>query len=146
MIDSTPLLRKGVPHLIRSRDISFAIASGNRNTGKPALKSCCLGWLASEAKKTGGPMTDYWIKIVEEEEEDIKRHHYLVTAIDVSEARKAALAFLRHFCDEDDNPDPIQDGFAFYNNAIRVRIVDIKETTKEDFKNFMLKMFTIQWK
>ena len=91
-------------------------------------------------------MTDYWIKIVEEEEEDIKRHLYLVTAIDVSEARKAALAFLLHFFDEDDNPDPIQDGFAFCNNAIRVRIVDIKETTKEDFKNFMLKMFTIQWK
>jgi len=91
-------------------------------------------------------MGDYWIKIVEEEDEDIKRHHYLVTADDAAEARKAALSFLRHFCDEDDNPDAIADGFSFCNNAIQVRIADIKETTKEDFKNFLLKMHTIQWK
>jgi hypothetical protein len=99
-----------------------------------------------KVKETGGFMGDYWIKIVEEEDEDIKRHHYLVTANDASEARKAALAFLRHFCDEDDNPDPIADGFSFCNNAIKVRIADIKETTKEEFKNFLLKMHTIQWK
>ena len=90
-------------------------------------------------------MGDYWIKILEEEEEETKRHHYLVTAKDLAEARKAALSFIGHFCDEDDNPDPIPDGFAFYNHAIKVRITDVKATTKEDFKNFLLTMHTIQW-
>ena len=90
-------------------------------------------------------MSDYWIKILEKEDEEVKRHHYLVTAKDLAEARKAALSFIGNFYDEDDNPDPIPDGFAFYNHAIEVRITDIKATTKDDFKNFLLTMHTIQW-
>ena len=89
-------------------------------------------------------MDDYWIKIIEEEEDEIKRHHYLATARNLGEARKTALSFIENFFDEDDNPDPIPDGFAFYNHAIKVRITDIKVTTKEEFKTFLLTMHTIQ--
>jgi len=91
-------------------------------------------------------MTDYWVKIIEKEDEEVRRHHYLVTANDLKEARKVAQEFISHFCDEDDDPEAITDGFAFCNRAITVQITDIKETTKEEFKNFLLKSHTIQWK
>ena len=90
-------------------------------------------------------MADYWVKITEKEEDDINRHHYMVTAGDIKEARRVAQEFISHFCDEDDDPEAIPDGYAFYNRAITVQITDIKETTKEEFKNFLLKIHTIQW-
>ncbi len=40
----------------------------------------------------------------------------------------------------------VADGYAFCNKAIIVHIADIKETTKEAFKDFLLKMHTIEWK
>jgi len=91
-------------------------------------------------------MADYWVKITEKEEDEIRRHHYLVTAGDIKEAKKVAQEFISHFCDEDDDPEAITDGFTFCNRAITVQISDIKETTKEEFKNFLLKIHTIQWK
>jgi hypothetical protein len=91
-------------------------------------------------------MPDYWVKITEKEEDRIQRHHYLLTAGDISEARKVAQEFIRHFCDEDDDPETVADGYAFCNKAIIVHIADIKETTKEVFKDFLLKMHTIEWK
>ena len=90
-------------------------------------------------------MADYWVKITEKEDEEIRRHHYLVTATDVKEARKVAQDYISHFCDEDENPEIVDDGFAFCNRAIMVRVTDIKETTKEEFKEFLLKIHTIQW-
>ncbi len=91
-------------------------------------------------------MTDYWVKITEKEDEEMRRHHYLVTASDMKEARKVVQEFIRHFCDEDDDPEMIDDGFAFFNRAITVHITEIKETTKEEFKDFLLRGHTIQWK
>lgn len=91
-------------------------------------------------------MADYWVKIMEREDEEITRHHYLVTANDAKEARKVAQEFISHFCDEDTEPEMIDGGYAFCNRAITVNITDIKETTKEEFKNFLLKIHTIQWK
>lgn len=88
-------------------------------------------------------MPDYWIKITETEEEDLKNHHYLITAKDESEARKYAMKFIERFIDGDENPDKIDNGFAFYNNSIFVRLSDVKETTKEHFKDFLLKIHTI---
>ena len=38
---------------------------------------------------------------------------------------------IQHFCDEDENPETVADGYAFCNRAIIVHIADIKETTKE---------------
>ena len=35
-------------------------------------------------------MPDYWIKISETEDEDLKHHHYLITAKDEKEAKKSA--------------------------------------------------------
>jgi hypothetical protein len=90
-------------------------------------------------------MTDYWVKITEKEDEEIRRHHYLVTANDIKEARRMAHEFISHFCDEDDDPETVGEGFAFCNRAIIVNIADIKETTKEEFMNFLLKVHTIQW-
>ena len=91
-------------------------------------------------------MTDYWVKITEKEDEEIRRHHYLVTAENIAEARKVAQEFIKQFCDEDDEPEAIADGFAFCNRAITVHIADIRETTKEEFKDFLLKTHTIEWK
>jgi len=91
-------------------------------------------------------MTDYWVKITEKEEDEVRRHHYLVTANDTKEARRVAQDFIRYFCDEDDEPEIIDGGFAFYNRAITVKISEIRETTKEEFKDFLLKLHTIQWK
>ncbi len=91
-------------------------------------------------------MPDYWVKITEKEDDKIQRHHYLVTARDVSEARRIAQEFIEHFCDEDDSPEMVADGYAFCNKAIIVHIADIRETTREAFKDFLLKMHTIEWK
>ena len=88
-------------------------------------------------------MADYWIKITESEEDELRHHHYLITAKDEREARRLALKFIEHFIDDDDNPDVIENGYAFYNKAVFVRLSDIKETTKERFKDFLLKTHTI---
>jgi hypothetical protein len=63
-------------------------------------------------------MPDYWIKITEREEEDIRHHHYLIEAKDEKEARKLALRFMERFIDDDENPEKIDEGYSFYNNAI----------------------------
>lgn len=91
-------------------------------------------------------MPDYWVKITEKEEDSIQRHHYLVTAESKQKAREVSQEFLRHFCDDDDDPEMIADGYAFCNRAIIVHIADIRETTKETFKDFLLKLHTIEWK
>ncbi|HQF76179.1 MAG TPA: hypothetical protein PKV89_08050, partial [Syntrophales bacterium] len=65
-------------------------------------------------------MPDYWIKITEREDEDIRHHHYLIEAKDEKEARKLALRFMERFIDDDENPEKIDDGYSFYNNAILV--------------------------
>ncbi len=88
-------------------------------------------------------MTDYWIKMTEKENEELKHHHYLITAKDEREAKKLALKFMEHFIDDDENPDKIEDGYTFYNNEISIRLAWIKETTKEQFKEFLLKTHTI---
>jgi hypothetical protein len=88
-------------------------------------------------------MPDYWVKISETEEEEITRHHYLITAENESDAKKSAILFMAHFIDDDENPERIDDGFTFYNKAVVVRLDTIKETTKEKFKEFLLKLHTI---
>jgi hypothetical protein len=88
-------------------------------------------------------MPDYWIKISETEGDDQKNHHYLITAKDEKEAKKYAMKFMGRFIDDDLNPEKIDDGYAFYNKAVLVRLASIKETTKEKFKEFLLKVHTI---
>jgi hypothetical protein len=88
-------------------------------------------------------MTDYWIKISETEDEDLKHHHYLITAESEIEAKKSAMKFMARFIDDDDNPEKIEDGYTFYNKAVIVRLESIKDTTKERFKEFLLKIHTI---
>jgi hypothetical protein len=88
-------------------------------------------------------MPDYWIKISETEDEDLKHHHYMITAADEKEAKKFAMKFMERFVDDDDNPGKIPDGFTFYNNAVVVRLKSINETSKERFKEFLLKTHTI---
>jgi hypothetical protein len=88
-------------------------------------------------------MPDYWVKITEREEEEIQHHHYLVAAKNETEARRLALRFVERFFDDDENPEPIDNGFSFYNRAIDVQISDIRETTRERFKDFLLKIHTI---
>lgn len=88
-------------------------------------------------------MQDYWIKISESEEDEIKHHHFLITAQNPAAARKFAMAFIERFLDDDESPEAIENGYSFYNNAAFVRLVSIKETTKETFKNFLLKLHTI---
>ncbi len=88
-------------------------------------------------------MPDYWIKISETEEEDVKHHHYLISAEDEAQVRRSALKFMESFIDDDENPEKIENGFTFYNKAVTVRIESIKETTKEKFKEFLLKIHTI---
>ena len=88
-------------------------------------------------------MPDYWIKITETENEELRHHHYLITAKDEREAKKTAMKFMEHFIDDDDNPEKIEDGYSFYNNEIFVRLTGIKETTKDRFKEFLLKTHTI---
>ena len=88
-------------------------------------------------------MPDYWIKITETEDEDLKHHHYLITAQDERGAKKSALKFMERFIDDDENPEKIENGFAFYNRAVFVRLAAVKKTTKEEFKEFLLKTHTI---
>jgi len=42
-------------------------------------------------------MPDYWIKISETEDEDVKHHHYLITAKEEKDARTSAMRFKEHF-------------------------------------------------
>lgn len=88
-------------------------------------------------------MPEYWIKISETEDEDIHRHHYLITAPNENEAKKSALMFMEHFIDDDENPEKTENGFMFYNKAIIVKLESVKLTTKEKFKDFLLKLHTI---
>ena len=88
-------------------------------------------------------MSDYWIKISETEEEDVKHHHYLISADDETQVRRSAMKFMESFIDDDENPEKIEDGYTFYNKAVTVRLESIKETTKERFKEFLLKIHTI---
>ena len=88
-------------------------------------------------------MPDYWIKISETEDEEIRNHHYLITATDEREAKRLALKFMERFVDDDENPEKIDNGFSFHNNGIFVRLSKIKETTKEQFMKFLLKIHTI---
>ena len=88
-------------------------------------------------------MPDYWIKISEKEDEDLKHHHYLISAKDEKEAKKSAMKFMERFIDDDDNPERIEKGYSFCNNAVIVRLESIKETTKERFAEFLLKIHTI---
>jgi hypothetical protein len=88
-------------------------------------------------------MTDYWIKISESEDEDLRHHHYLITARDEKDARESAMKFMERFIDDDDDPQKIPNGYTFYNKAVVVRLESIKETTKEKFKEFLLKVHTI---
>jgi hypothetical protein len=88
-------------------------------------------------------MPDYWIKISETEEEDLKHHHYLITAKDEREAKMFAMKFMERFIDGDDNPERIENGYMFSDKAVSVRLESIKDTTKEKFKEFLLKIHTI---
>ncbi len=88
-------------------------------------------------------MSEYWIKISETEDEELNRHHYLITAESESEAKKSALKFMEHFIDDEEHPEKIENGYTFYNKAVVVRLESVKETTKEKFKEFLLKLHTI---
>jgi hypothetical protein len=88
-------------------------------------------------------MPDYWIKISETEGEDLKHHHYLITAKNEREAKMFAMKFMERFIDGDDNPEKIENGYMFNNKAVSVRFESIKNTTKEEFKEFLLKIHTI---
>lgn len=88
-------------------------------------------------------MPEYWVRISETEDEETNNHHYLITAANEDEAKKSALLFMANFIDDDENPEKIEDGYTFYNKAVIVRLKSIKETTKEKFKEFLLKLHTI---
>jgi len=88
-------------------------------------------------------MPDYWIKITETEGEEQKNHHYLITAENERDARKLTMKFLERFIDDDDDPEKIENGYAFYNKAVFIRLAGMRETTKEQFKDFLLKTHTI---
>ena len=88
-------------------------------------------------------MPDYRVKISETKDEDLEHHHYLVTAKDEKEAKKFTMMFMKCFIDDDDDPEIIENGYTFYNKAVIVRLESIKETTKEQFKEFLLKLYTI---
>ena len=88
-------------------------------------------------------MPDYWIKITETEGEEQKNHHYLISANSEAEARKFSMKFMERFVDDDDDPEKIENGYSFYNKAVFIRLASIRETTKELFKEFLLKTHTI---
>ena len=50
---------------------------------------------------------------------------------------------MERFIDDDENPEKIENGYTFYNKAVIVRLESIKDTTKERFKEFLLKIHTI---
>jgi hypothetical protein len=88
-------------------------------------------------------MPDYRVKISEKTDDDIEHHHYFITAKDEEEAKKFAMTFMEHFIDDDNDPEIIENGYTFYNKAVIVRLESIKVTTKEQFKEFLLKLHTI---
>lgn len=88
-------------------------------------------------------MPDYRVKISETQDEDLENHHYLVTAKNETEAKEFTMKFMEHFIDDDNDPEKIENGYTFYNKAVIVRLESIKETTKEQFKEFLLKIHTI---
>lgn len=88
-------------------------------------------------------MPDYRVKISEKTDEDLEYHHYLVTAKDEKEAKKFAMMFMESFIDDDNDPETIENGYTFYNKAVIVKLDSIKQTTKEQFKDFLLKLYTI---
>jgi hypothetical protein len=88
-------------------------------------------------------MPDYRVKISQTTDDDVEHHHYLVSAKDEQEAKKFTMKFMEHFIDDDNDPQIIENGYTFYNKAVIVRLDSIKETTKEKFKDFLLKLYTI---
>lgn len=88
-------------------------------------------------------MPDYRVKISETTDGDLEYHHYLVTAKDETEARRHTMKFMERFIDDDNDPAIIENGYTFYNKAVVVRLEAIKETTKDKFKEFLLKLHTI---
>ncbi|NLA42280.1 MAG: hypothetical protein GX874_12950 [Smithella sp.] len=88
-------------------------------------------------------MPDYRAKISETTDGDPELHHYLVTAKDEEEAIKYTMKFMECFIDDDNDPEIIENGYTFYNKAVIVRLESIKETTKDKFKEFLLKLHTI---
>jgi len=88
-------------------------------------------------------MPDYWIKISETEEENLQHHHYLISAETEAQAKGFAMKFMASFIDDDKNPEKTENGFTFYNRAVTVRLESVKETTKEKFKEFLLRIHTI---
>ena len=88
-------------------------------------------------------MPDYRVKISETKDEELEQHHYLVTAKDETEAKKYTMKFMERFIDDDNDPEMIEDGYTFYNKAVIVKLESIKETTKAQFKEFLLKIHTI---
>ncbi|MEI7673426.1 MAG: hypothetical protein WCK00_15055 [Deltaproteobacteria bacterium] len=88
-------------------------------------------------------MPDYWIKISETTDEDLKHYHYLMTTKDEKEAKKSAMKFMERFVDDDEHPEEIDDGYTFCNKAVIVRLESVRDTTKEKFKEFLLKIHTI---
>jgi hypothetical protein len=88
-------------------------------------------------------MTDYRVKISEKRDDDLEYHHYLVTAKDEKEARTFTMKFMARFIDDDNDPEIIENGYTFYNKAVIVQLESIKETTKEQFKEFLLNIHTI---
>ncbi|MEE9912982.1 MAG: hypothetical protein K4571_14815 [Deltaproteobacteria bacterium] len=88
-------------------------------------------------------MPDYRVKISETMDDDVEQHHYLITAKDEKEAKKFAMRFMERFIDDDNDPETIENGYTFYNKAVVVRLESVKETTKEKFKDFLLKLHTI---
>lgn len=88
-------------------------------------------------------MPDYRVKFSEMRDDDLEHHHYLVNAKDENEAKMFAMKFMERFIDNDNDPERIENGYTFYNKAVIVKLDSIKETTKEQFKEFLLKIYTI---
>ncbi len=88
-------------------------------------------------------MPDYRVKISETKDEEVEQHHYLVTAKDETEAKKYTMKFMERFIDDDNDPEMTENGYTFYNKAVIVKLESIKETTKQQFKDFLLKIHTI---
>jgi hypothetical protein len=59
------------------------------------------------------------------------------------EAKMFTMKFMKRFIDDDNDPDIIENGYTFYNKEVIVRLESIKESTKEKFKEFLLKIHTI---
>jgi len=68
-----------------------------------------------------------------------QRHHYLVTARDTIEQKKSRKNSFSTSATKMMIRKWLPTGYAFLHKAIIVHIADIKETTKEAFKDFLLK-------